>query len=80
MGGHVAPAWLRHHSRCSLSYAGTICHLHEHLQTQGALVTQCYSSMFGFSIKETWSDSPEHKPIRLAVVVVNQLELQSRIK
>lgn len=27
--------------RCSLSYAGAICHLCEHLQTQGALVTQC---------------------------------------
>lgn len=40
-GMHVAPAWRRHHSRCSLSCAGAICHLREHLQTQGALVTQC---------------------------------------
>lgn len=44
MGGgrlHVAPAWRRHRSRRSLSYAGAICHPREHLQTQGALVTQC---------------------------------------
>lgn len=40
-GVHVAPAWRRHRSRCSLSCAGAICHLREHLQTQGALVTQC---------------------------------------
>lgn len=41
VGTHVVSAWPRRHSLCSLSYAGTICHLHEHLQTQGALVTQC---------------------------------------
>lgn len=40
-GLRVAPAWRRHRSRRSLSYAGAICHLREHLQTQGALVTQC---------------------------------------
>lgn len=41
-GGHAwAPAWQRHHSSSSLSYAGAICHPSEHLQTQGALVTQC---------------------------------------
>lgn len=40
-GLRVAPAWRRHRSRRSLSYPGAICHLREHLQTQGALVTQC---------------------------------------
>lgn len=40
-GREWAPAWQRHHSSCSLSYGGAICHLSEHLQTQGALVTQC---------------------------------------
>lgn len=41
-GGRAwAPAWQRHRSSCSLSYAGAICHPSEHLQTQGALVTQC---------------------------------------
>lgn len=37
----------------SLSRTGTICHQREHLQTQGALVNQCYSSMFGVSISGT---------------------------